>query len=153
MSRFNRSFLIFIAVICVSLASCSSQKDHSEDILEIYQVLELRQQAITNKDLELYDRILFSEYSSAGVNRNLVLDDLKLSFTRFPNMSVKIPRIRPVVKLNSARIMQSSFYRTGTTSPVVEIKETLMFRRIADKWYISAGIELGLSSRLKKGLQ
>ena len=150
MSRFYRSISISIAIICVFLTSCSTQKDHSADILEIYQVLELRQQAVGDRDLKLFDSILFSEYSSAGVKRDLVLDDLKMSFERFPNLILKMPRIRPDVKRNTARIMQTSYYRIDAASPVVEIKETLMFRRIAGKWFISAGIALGLSTRLKK---
>jgi len=145
----NKIFLIFMLLISGMLAACNTQKDHTLDIAEIYKVLERRAQAVTNRDLKLYDSIIFTEYSSSGIHRDVVLDDLKLTFEKFPDIQLKMPRIRPDVKLQSARIMQTAYYRAGIDSPVVEIKETLMFRRVKGQWYISAGIVMGLANRLK----
>jgi len=150
MVQTNKVFLIFMALICgIMLTACNTQKDYTQDIAKIYKVLERRAQAVTQQDLKLYDSIIFTEYTSSGIHRDLVLDDLKLTFEKFPDIQLEMPRIRPDVKRQSARIMQSAYYRVSINSPVIEIKETLMFRRIDGVWYISGGITMGLSNRLK----
>jgi hypothetical protein len=149
MYRFQRGILMAMSLVLLLSVGCDTRTDHSEDIAAIYKILELRQKAVGSKDLALYESIIFSGYSSRGVKREMVLDDFKLTLQRIPELSLRMPRIRPDVKRNSARIAQSSFYRTGADKPAVQIKETLMFRKIEGHWFISEGIVLGLSSKLK----
>lgn len=150
MHRFFSRSLFCVVFVMLSVAGCDTRKDYSADIEAIYQVLDVRQQAVSNKDLSLYESIIFSEYSEYGAKRELVLEDMKLTFERYPDIELKMPRIRPDVTRNTARIMQSSFYRSSADQPVVQIKETLMFRQIDGRWFISGGIVLGLTAKLKK---
>ena len=128
---------------------CNTQKDYSVDIAAIYDVLQVRRQAVANKDLALYDSIIFSDYSDAGIKRELVLEDIKMTFNRLPGLNLQQPRIRPDVKRNSARVLQSSIYQIGAGEQTANIRETLMFRKIEGKWYISAGIALRVASKMK----
>jgi len=139
--------MVLLAVVL--LVSCDTRKDYSIDIAAIYAVLQVRQQAVANNDLKLYDSILFSDYSDAGVKRDLVLEDIKMTFDRFPVLTLQQPRIRPDVKRNSARILQSSLYESASEKKSVQLREVLMFRKNAGKWYLSGGIALGVASKMK----
>jgi len=150
MYRIYNRLLFCITLVLLLMTGCDTRKDYSADIEAIYQVLEVREQAVADKNLELYDGIIFSEYSDRGVKRTLVLEDIKLTFEQYPDLGLQMPRIRPDVKRNSARIMQSSFYRSEASKPEVQIQETLMFRKMEGRWYISGGIALGLAAKLKK---
>ncbi|MFV2057121.1 MAG: hypothetical protein ACC707_11685 [Thiohalomonadales bacterium] len=140
---------LFLLITIVLLVSCDTRKDYSVDIAAIYAVLQVRQQAVANSDLDLYDSILFSDYSDAGIRRDLVLEDIKITFDRFPVLTLQQPRIRPDVKRNSARILQSSMYQSASGKKSVQLREVLMFRKSAGKWYLSGGIALGVASKMK----
>lgn len=138
---------ISIPLFTVLFTACDTRKDYSADIEAIYHLLELRQKAVASKDLELYERIILPQYSDSGIDRNVLVQDMKLAFEKFPELSIELPRIRPDVKRSSARVMQTLVYRSGADRPAVNKQERLMFRRVDGHWFISAGIATGIAQQ------
>lgn len=142
-----RPFLpIFIAMLATMLllSGCENEIPVEQSIAEVDKVLEIRKQAIDNKDLALYKTIILPEYSSSGVLRETVIDDIERLFDTDESIEFKYQKAQPTIAMNTARVTHMIEYHFKPSGKTDKIRETIMLRRVNNKWHISAGITLGM---------
>jgi len=135
---------IFTLLGGLLITGCESKKPSRAELNEVKQVMEKRQQAIHNKDIELYKQVIFSGYSDGGVNYDAIIADMQDKFDRYDKIEFTFQRSTVDMKMNSARMVgQVSYKGSGMDKPVYDQERTI-FRKVDGKWQISAGIKVGL---------
>ncbi len=134
-------------IISVFLIGCDVEVPVEESIAGVDKVLEIRKQAIDNKDLALYKSVLLSDYSSSGVPYESVVDDIKRLFATDEKIEFIYQNAQPSIAMNSARVTHMIEYHFSPSGKSAKIRETIHLRRIDGEWFISGGITLGLGMK------
>ncbi len=142
---FSRIRLLISALVAaVFLSGCDVEVPVEESIAGVDKVLEIRKQAIDNKDLALYKTILLPDYSSSGVPYESVIDDIERLFSTDEKIEFIYQKAQPSIAMNSARVTHMIEYKFMPSGKSAKIRETINLRRIESDWFISGGITLGL---------
>jgi len=146
----KKTFNGFTQFICALgmlflLSGCEVEVPVEESIAGVDKTLEIRKQAIDNKDIELYKSILLSEYSSSGVPLDSVISDVERLFSTEEQIEFIYQNAQPSIAMNTARVTHMIEYKLIPSGKSTKIRETINLRRIEDKWFISGGIILGLT--------
>ncbi|HHM04896.1 MAG TPA: hypothetical protein ENJ19_04025 [Gammaproteobacteria bacterium] len=132
------------ALLLILLAGCEKEIPVEQSIKEVSRLLEVRKQAIDNKDLDLYASIILPGYSASGIPFEAVVSDMERLFSSDEKIEFRYKRTRPSIKANSARVTQMIEYHFLPSGRSVKTRETLDLRRVDGKWYIASGIALGM---------
>jgi len=127
------------------LNGCEVEVPVEESIAGVDKVLEIRKQAIDNKDLALYKTILLGDYSSSGVPYDSVISDIERLFSTEEKIEFTYQKAQPTIAMNSARVTHMIEYKLIPSGKTTKIRETINLRRVDNEWYISGGILLGLT--------
>lgn len=119
------------------------KRDLEDDVADVYKVLEQRQEAIENRNLQQFDAILFSDYKDAGVTHQDVMEYMSMVFESYENITYSYQKIRPDVKMNTARVVHKIEYNFNNDEKVFRTQEIIIFRWYEGNWTISGGIKLG----------
>ncbi len=119
------------------------QRDLEDDVTDIHKVMKERQAAIENRSLQQFGDILFSDYKDAGVERNDVMGYMSMMFESYENITYSYQKIRPDVKMNTARIVHKIEYNFNDGEKFFRTQETVILRWYDGNWTISGGIKLG----------
>lgn len=146
----NKAFSGFTQLLCaltalVFLSGCEVEVPVEESIAGVDKILEIRKQAIDNKDLDLYKSILLPEYSSSGVPLENVIGDLERLFSTEEQIEFIYQKAPPSIAMNTARVIHMIEYKLTPSGKSKKMRETIHLRRINDQWFISGGIILGLT--------
>lgn len=139
LSRFASALIVLLFI-----GGCDVEVPVEESIAGVDKVLEVRKQAIDNKDLALYKTILLPDYSSSGVLYETVISDIERLFSSDDKIEFIYQKAQPSIAMNSARVIHMIEYSFSPSGKSAKIRESLYLRRVNDKWYISGGITLGL---------
>ena len=135
--------MIFVLTITAMLSACERGKPDRAEMEKVKQVMEMRQTAIHNKDIELYKQAIFPGYSDGGVKYDGIIADMEAKFKNYEKIEFTFQRSTVDMDMNSARMVgQISYKATGMEKPVYA-RERTIFRRVDGKWMISAGLEQG----------
>jgi len=129
----------------VFLSGCEVEVPVEESMAGVDRTLEIRKQAIDNKDLELYKSILLPEYSSSGVPLDNVIGDLERIFSTEEQIEFIYQNAPASIAMNTARVTHMIEYKLTPSGKSKKMRETIHLRRVNDTWFISGGIILGLS--------
>ncbi len=144
-NRLRALQLITVLVVSMLLAACEKKPTLEEDIAAVQKVLEIRKQAIDNKDLELYKSLFMSDYADSGVRIEDLLFDMENNFARYEQIEFQYKKTRPSIKMNTSRVVHIIAYEVVSGgSKTVRDQETLYMRRINNQWLISGGVKIGL---------
>ncbi|NOY71056.1 MAG: hypothetical protein GXP14_01555 [Gammaproteobacteria bacterium] len=136
----GRGILLFIAVLL--MLGCD-KRELEHDIADVYKVLEQRKEAIDNQNLKQFDAILFADYQDAGISRKDVMEYMSMVFERYENISYSYQKIRPDVKMNTARVVHNIEYNFNHGEKFYRTQEIVIFRWYEGRWTISGGVKLG----------
>lgn len=142
-SSYSLSFIVMLSVVPL-LSGCENEIPVEQSIAEVDKILEVRKQAIDNKDLTLYKTIILPEYSSSGVLYETVIEDIERLFDTEETIEFKYQKAQPTIAMNTARVTHMIEYRFTPSEKSDKIRETIMLRRVNGQWYLSAGITLGM---------
>jgi hypothetical protein len=144
--RFNTVVLIgVIAVSLLALAGCSREPDKREDdVAAVRAVMELRAQAIANKDIAAYEALFHPEYNDGRHSREEVIGSMNAAFENYDAMIFHYPKTTVELKMNTARIIQRIRYEFGEGIKDAHDHEHLMMRFSDGKWSISGGVSVGI---------
>lgn len=137
--RVGCGILFFITML---ILGCD-KRELEHDIADVYKVLEQRKEAIDNRNLKQFDAILFADYKDAGVSRKDVMEYMSLTFERYEEIRYSYQKIRPDVKMNTARVVHNIEYNFNDGEEVYRTQEIVIFRWYEGRWTISGGIKLG----------
>ncbi len=138
--RAGRGILLFIVMLLI--LGCD-KRELEHDIADVYKVLEQRKEAIDNRSLQKFDAILFADYKDAGVSRKDVMEYMSMVFERYESITYSYQKIRPDVKMNTARVVHNIEYSFNNDEKVYRTQEIVIFRWYEGEWTISGGIKLG----------
>jgi len=127
------------------LSGCEVEVPVEESMAGVGKVLEIRKQAIDNKDIELYKSILLSDYSSSGIPLDSAISDIERLFSNEEQIEFIYQNAPPSIAMNTARVTHMIEYKLIPSGKSTKIRETIHLRRVEDKWFISGGIILGLT--------
>ncbi len=140
---FSQFFCALTALVFIS--GCEVEVPVEQSIAGVDKVLEIRKQAIENKDLALYKSILLPEYSSSGIPLEDVIGDLERLFSTEEQIEFIYQKAPPSIAMNSARVIHMIEYKLTPSGKSTKMRETIHLRRVNDQWFISGGIILGLT--------
>jgi len=143
LNRFTQ-FICALSVLFF-LSGCEVEVPVEESIAGVDKILELRKQAIDNKDIALYKSILLSDYSTSGVPLDSVISDIERLFSNEEQIEFIYQKAQPSIAMNTARVIHMIEYKLIPSGKSTKIRETINLRRVNDKWFISGGIILGLT--------
>ncbi|MBL1259252.1 MAG: hypothetical protein COB33_001825 [Thiotrichaceae bacterium] len=129
----------------VFLSACEFEVPVEESIAGVDKILEIRKQAIDNKDMDLYKSILLPEYSSSGVPLDNVIGDLERLFSTEEQIEFIYQKAPPSIAMNTARVIHMIEYKLTPSGKSKKMRETIHLRRVNGQWFISGGIILGLT--------
>jgi len=132
-----------ILLISILFILGCDQRDLEDDVSDVHEVLKKRQEAIENRSLEQFGAVLFSDYKDAGVAREDVMEYMSMIFESYENITYSYQKIRPDVKMNTARIVHNIEYNFNNGEKVFRTQEIVIFRWFEGNWTISGGIRLG----------
>jgi len=135
-------FLLLFLLILVT--ACDTNKDRSEDIAMIYELMDKRKSAVAQQDIELYKSVFLPDYSEYGISNEDIEMEMQQLFSKHESIVLSYPRTRPNIKMNSARIIHTVLYTFSEKLPTLSFQETLLLRKSNDIWYISGGIKPGM---------
>ena len=136
------SMVILLSFFLTTLTGCETKKTTIEERNEVRKVMEMRQQAIQTKDIELYKQAILPAYSDAGIKLDGIIEAMQENFNRYEHIEFTFQRSTVDMDMNSARMVgQISYKGTGMEKPVYDQERTI-FRRVNGEWKISAGIKV-----------
>ncbi|VAW87558.1 hypothetical protein MNBD_GAMMA17-68 [hydrothermal vent metagenome] len=140
---FSQFFCVLTALVFIS--GCEVEVPVEESIAGVDKILEIRKQAIENKDIALYKSILLPEYSSSGVPLDNVIGDLERLFSTEEQIEFIYQKAPPSIAMNTARVIHMIEYKLTPSGKSKKMRETIHLRRVNGQWFISGGIILGLT--------
>jgi len=140
---FSQFFCALTALVFIS--GCEVEVPVEESIAGVDKILEIRKQAIENKDIALYKSILLPEYSSSGVPLDNVIGDLERLFSTEEQIEFIYQKAPPSIAMNTARVIHMIEYKLTPSGKSKKMRETIHLRRVNGQWFISGGIILGLT--------
>ncbi len=143
LNGFSQFFYALTALFFIS--GCQVEVPVEESIAGVDKILEIRKQAIENKDMALYKSILLPEYSSSGVPLDNVIGDLERLFSTEEQIEFIYQKAPPSIAMNSARVIHMIEYKLTPSGKSTKMRETIHLRRVNGQWFISGGIILGLT--------
>jgi len=143
---YSRRVFLFslLSFLLILVTACDTNQDRSEDIALIYQLLDKRKLAVAQKDIKLYQSVFLPDYDEYGISNEDIGFEMQQLFSRHESIVLSYPHTRPVIKMNSARIIHTVVYTFSEKLPKLSFQETLLLRKSNDIWYISGGIKPGM---------
>jgi len=141
--RLSVLFLLLPVIFSVFIFSgCERAKPTKADRDEVRAVMEMRQKAIQNKDIDLYKQVIIPDYNDAGVNFKTLVEVMQANFDNNASIEFRFKRSMVDMSMNSARMVgQISYIVSGAEEPVYD-QEITIFRRVNGQWKISGGIKV-----------
>jgi len=144
-----RSLNIFGAVLALGLVllmGCSKgDAPRPDDVAAVRAIMEQRAQAIANKDIGAFERLLHDEYNDGRNTKSAIVEDMTEVFNRYQSLHLNYQKAPVELKMNTARVVQRLEYQVNDGERTVHDHEHLMLRKTPDgAWKISGGIKVGL---------
>lgn len=126
------------------LGGCESKKSTKAERDEVRAVMEMRQQAIRTKDIELYKQVFLPDYDNLGVTFDTLIEVMQANFDNNKTIEFTFRRSMVDMAMNSARMVGDISYKIdGMDKPIISQERTI-FRRVDGKWKISGGVKVNL---------
>ena len=144
--RFNTAAICgVITLSLLSLAGCSREPDQrDDDVAAVRAVMELRAQAIANKDIKAYEAVFHPAYNDGRHSREDVIASMNEAFNKYDAIVFHYPKTTVELKMNTARIIQRIRYEFGEGIKDAHDHEHLMMRFSDGQWLISGGVAVGI---------
>jgi len=136
-----RLSLIFMLLL---MAACSrGPENREEDVVAVRKLMQARAEAIANKDIDAYARLIHPEYNDGRNTREMVIEDMRHAFATYDSIAFSYQKAPVELKMNTARVVQRIMYRVNGDKTLHD-HEVLILRKSDGRWMISGGITTGL---------